>query len=78
MWMVSFYDQKETILGKALAEFNEQQSTIKFTMGKETHNSINFLDLLMQRKEKEFEYTIHKSHSNRTHNTQRLLPSIQK
>jgi hypothetical protein len=31
-----------------LAEFNKQQLTIKFTIEKETHISINFLDLTIQ------------------------------
>jgi hypothetical protein len=32
-------------IDEALAEFNKQQTTIKFTIEKELRNSINFLDL---------------------------------
>jgi hypothetical protein len=41
-----------------LAEYNEQQPTIKFTIEEESHNSINFLDLSMHRVEKEIEFAI--------------------
>jgi hypothetical protein len=44
MMMTSLvYDQRKT--EETLTKFNKQQSTIKFTIEKELHNSINFLDL---------------------------------
>jgi hypothetical protein len=43
-----------------LAEFNKQQPTIKFTIEKETHKSINFLDLTIQRQEQKLEYAIYR------------------
>jgi hypothetical protein len=58
--ILSTYDQKKTNIDKAQAAFNEQQPIIKFTMRKEALNPINFVGLLIQRKEKEFEYTIHR------------------
>jgi hypothetical protein len=45
------YDQAKTNIDQTLADFNEQQPTIKFTMEKESHNSINFLELTIHRNE---------------------------
>jgi hypothetical protein len=52
------YDERETNIGKTLDEFNEEQPTIKFTIEKESHNSIHFLDLSVHRGEREIEFAI--------------------
>jgi hypothetical protein len=54
------YNQNETNIDEMLAEFNKQQPTIKFTIEKETHKSINFLDLTIQRQEQKLEYAIYR------------------
>jgi hypothetical protein len=54
------YDQAKTNIDQTLADFSEQQPTIKFTMERESHNSINFLDLTIHRNEKEFEFEIYR------------------
>jgi hypothetical protein len=53
------YNQNKTNIEEMLAEFNKQQPTIKFTIEKETHKSINFLDLTI-RQEQKLEYTIYR------------------
>jgi hypothetical protein len=68
-------DQKETYIGKALVEFNEQQPTFIFNTEK-AHNSINFLDLSLQRREKDSNTQCRETHPNRCHNSQRLLSSM--
>jgi hypothetical protein len=42
------YNQNKTNIKEMLAEFNKQQPRIKFTIEKEKHKSINFLDLTIQ------------------------------
>jgi hypothetical protein len=46
------YDQAKTNTDQTLGDFNEQP-TIKFTIEKESHNSINFLDLTIHRNKKQ-------------------------
>jgi hypothetical protein len=66
---------KEKQTEESLTEINQQQPTIKFTIEKELHNSINFLDLSIHRSGKVRICNIQKPHSNRYNNMQRLLPS---
>jgi hypothetical protein len=51
-------DQRKTYIEETLTEFNEQQHIIKFTIEKELHNSINFLDLSTHRRKKELKFSI--------------------
>jgi hypothetical protein len=54
------YDQNKTNIDHTLNELNKLQSSIKFTMEKETNNKINFLDLTIHRKEENLEYAIYR------------------
>jgi hypothetical protein len=54
------YDQAKTNIDQTLVNFNEQQPTIKFTIEKESQNSINFLDLTVHCNEIEFEFEIYR------------------
>jgi hypothetical protein len=54
------YNQRKTNTKETLTELNKQQPYTNFTMEKELHNSINFLDLLIHLREKEFEFTIYR------------------
>jgi hypothetical protein len=53
------YDQNKTNIVETLAEFNKQRTGIKFTIEKEKHNSINFLDLTIHRKITKLEFAIY-------------------
>jgi hypothetical protein len=53
------YDQAKTNIDQTLADFNEQQPTIKFTIEKKLRDS-NFLDLTTYCNEKEFEFEIYR------------------
>jgi hypothetical protein len=53
-------DQNKTNVGHTLNELNKLQSSIKFIMEKETHDSINFLDLIIHRKEENMKFTIYR------------------
>jgi hypothetical protein len=54
------YDQNKTNIEHTLNEFNKLQSSIKFTMEKEIHHSINFLDLTIHREEENLKFTIYR------------------
>jgi hypothetical protein len=54
------YDQNKTSIDHTLEEFNKLQRTIKFTIEKEQQKSINFLDLLINRNEKKFQFSIYR------------------
>jgi hypothetical protein len=54
------YDQKKTNIDETLAKFNEQQPTIKYIIGKELHNSIDFLKLSIHRRVKYIKFAIYK------------------
>jgi hypothetical protein len=43
-----------------LNEFNKLQPTIKFTIEKELHESVNFLDLTIHREEEKFLFSIYR------------------
>jgi hypothetical protein len=53
------YDQNKTNIDHTLHEFNKLQSTINFTIEKEQHESINFLDLAIHRKNKNLQFSIY-------------------
>jgi hypothetical protein len=53
------HDQNKTNIDFTLTEFNKLQQTIKFTIEKEQQESINFLDLLIHRTEKSFQFAIY-------------------
>jgi hypothetical protein len=48
------YDQSKTNIDYTLQDLNKLQSTINFTIEKEQHEYINFLDLTIHRKGKKF------------------------
>jgi hypothetical protein len=48
-------------------EFNEQQPTLKFALEKELHDSINFLGLSRQHREKELEFAMYRKYSCHPH-----------
>jgi hypothetical protein len=54
------YNEKKTNIDETIAEFNEQGSNIRFSMEKEQHNCINFLDLTIHRKNTELEFEIYR------------------
>jgi hypothetical protein len=54
------YDQSKTNINYTLQEFNKLQSTINFTIEKEQHESINFLDLTIHRKGKNLQFSIYR------------------
>jgi hypothetical protein len=54
------YDQNETNMDHTLKEFNKLQQTIKLTVEKEQQESINFLDLLIDRNRKSFQFSIYR------------------
>jgi hypothetical protein len=54
------YDQNKTNIKHTLNEFNKLQSSIKFTMEKEIHYSINVLDLTIHREEENLKFTIYR------------------
>jgi hypothetical protein len=47
-------------LKETFTEFNKQKPTIKFTIQKKLHNSINFIDLLIHRRVKKLEFAIYR------------------
>jgi hypothetical protein len=63
--------QQEQNKDETLTDFNEKNSSIKFTIEKEQHNSINFLDptICLKRNETRIR-DIQKTYTNRYHNTQ--------
>jgi hypothetical protein len=52
------YDQNKANIDHTIKEFNKLQSTINFTIEKEEHESINFLDLVIHRNDKNLEFEI--------------------
>jgi hypothetical protein len=69
------YDQTKTNIDQTLAYFNEQLPTIKFTIEKESQISINFVDLIINRSEKEIEFEIYGKPTQTHYNILLLLPS---
>jgi hypothetical protein len=64
------YDQRKTNIGETLIEFNKQQANIRFTIEKEQHKSMNFLDLTITPWENKTRIcNIKKTQANRYHNT---------
>jgi hypothetical protein len=54
------YDQNKTNIEHTLIEFNKLQPSIKFTIEKELHESISFLDLTKHRKDKSLKFSIYR------------------
>jgi hypothetical protein len=54
------YDQNKTNIDHTLNEFKKSQSTINFTIEKEEHESVNFLDIVIHRNGKNFEFAIYR------------------
>jgi hypothetical protein len=64
------YDQSKTNIDDTIQEFNKLQPIINFTIEKEQHESINFLDLTIHQKRKKHTiFNIPITHTNRYHNT---------
>jgi hypothetical protein len=54
------YDQNKTNIEQTLKEFNNLKLSIKFTIGKELREEINFLFLTIHRKDKKLKFSIYK------------------
>ncbi|PNF23495.1 hypothetical protein B7P43_G06513 [Cryptotermes secundus] len=52
-----------------IVEFNKLQRTINFTIEKENHRSINFLDIGIYREMEKLQFSIHRTHCNGHNNT---------
>jgi hypothetical protein len=74
--ILKIYDQNKTSTDHILNEFNKLQQTIKFTIEKEQQESISFLHIGIHRKETFTIFNIFNTHSDRHHNTKKLMPSI--
>jgi hypothetical protein len=48
------YNKKKTNIEEALKDFNNIQRSIKFTIEKEKHKKINYLDITIHRKNNKF------------------------
>ena len=57
------YDINKTNIDDMIIEFNKLQPTIKFTIEKETHETINFLDIGIYRGEENLQFSIHRKHT---------------
>jgi hypothetical protein len=60
---IIIYDQRKTNIEDTLIEFNKQKTNINFTIEKEEHNCINFLDLTIHRKKTKLEFAIYRKHT---------------
>jgi hypothetical protein len=54
------YDQNKTNIAQTLNEFNNIQPSIKFTIEKEQHTKINYLDITINGKEKRLQFPIYR------------------
>jgi hypothetical protein len=54
------YDIRKTNINDTINEFNKLQPTIKFTIEKENHKSINFLDIGIHREKENFQFSIYR------------------
>jgi hypothetical protein len=54
------YDDKNTNIDQTLNEFNNMQPTLHFTIEKEKHKTLNFLDLTIHRNKKQLQYAIYR------------------
>jgi hypothetical protein len=55
------YDEKKTNIIHTLNKFNKLQPTINFTIEKEQHESINFLDITIYRKHNHLQFSIYRT-----------------
>jgi uncharacterized lipoprotein NlpE involved in copper resistance len=58
--ILKIYDRNKTNIDHTFNEFNKLQSTINFTIQKEQHESINFLDLTIYHKDKNLQFSIYR------------------
>jgi hypothetical protein len=58
--MTYLYDQNKTNIKQSLHEFNNIQPSIKYTIKKEQHEKINYLDITIHHKDKNFEFSIYR------------------
>jgi hypothetical protein len=61
--ILMIYNQRITNIEEILMEFNKQQPKVKFTMEKEQHNSINFLDITMHLRKGKVEFAMYRKHT---------------
>jgi hypothetical protein len=54
------YNKSKTNIEKTLNNFNNIQLSMKFTIEKEQHEKINYLDNTIHRKDKQLEFSIHR------------------
>jgi hypothetical protein len=54
------YNKKKTNIEETLTDFNNIQPSIKFTIEKEKHRKINYLDITIHRKNNQFEFSIYR------------------
>jgi hypothetical protein len=54
------YDKNKTNIEETLNNFNNIQPSINFTMEKEQHEKINYLDITIHCKDKQFEFSIYR------------------
>jgi hypothetical protein len=54
------YDQRKTNIEHTLDEFNKLQPSIKFTVQKKTYESINFLDIAINCKDRNLQFAIYR------------------
>jgi DNA-directed RNA polymerase subunit L len=61
--ILTIYYQRKTKVEETITEFNEQQDNITFTIQKEMHNSVNFLDLTIYRTKTKLEFAVYRKHT---------------
>jgi hypothetical protein len=57
-----------------LQEFSIIQPNLQFTIEKEQHNKMNFLDITLQRTDKNLSYSIHRKPTTTDNNTEYIVP----
>jgi hypothetical protein len=60
----TIYDKNKENIEHTLNKFNKIQLSIKFTIEKELHKSINFLDLTIHRKDRYLRFSIYRKPKN--------------
>jgi hypothetical protein len=58
--LLIMYDKNKTNTDQTLNEFNNLRSSRKFTIEKESHEEINFLDLTIHHKAEKLEFSIYR------------------
>jgi hypothetical protein len=57
------YNQNKTNIDETLTELGKQQKNIKFTIKRNQHNSIDFLEVTIHHKKTKLEFTVYKKHT---------------